>query len=295
MASEQLRSQPPTTGSSPATRSAANGQSTPATRTTRATAPSAVTAVTAAARRKAPVATQPRAQGGLDLGQVVAAAIGIIEEHGVQRLTMRAAGERLGVEAMSLYWYVPSRESLLDAVVESVMGELYADPEVHMITAPVDWQDYLVRLAHGVRRIALAHPQVFPLVASRPTAAPWLRPPLRSLRWVDSLLTTLRTHGFTDPAAVAAYRGFSSFLLGHLLLEVSALGADVGPVASPDPDRAAAGGPVDTATLEGFPALQSLEPLLSQNHSKTEFEESLENLLKRLDLLRSPPRRRPTD
>ena len=43
-----------------------------------------------------------------------------------------------------------------------------------MSTSSHDWQDYLRRLAHGVRRIALAHPQVFPLVATRPPAAPLL-------------------------------------------------------------------------------------------------------------------------
>lgn len=98
------------------------------------------------------------AERPLDLAQVVAAAIGIIEERGARQLTMRAVGEWLGVEAMSLYRYVPSRGTLLDAVVETVMDELYADPDVHMITDPVDWQDYLVRLAHGVRDIALRHP-----------------------------------------------------------------------------------------------------------------------------------------
>jgi AcrR family transcriptional regulator len=236
------------------------------------------------------VRARQSADRSLDLGQVVSAAMWIIEERGARQLTMRAVGERLGVEAMSLYRYVPSRDTLLDAVVETVMDELYTDPDVHMITEPVDWQDYLVRLARGVRDIALRHPQVFPLVASQPTAAPWLRPPLRSLRWVDSLLSTLRTHGFSDAAAVAAYRGFSSFLLGHLLLEVAALGADVGPVASPDLAGASNGGHAEPAVLGGFPALQDLEPLLSQDHSKTEFQESLANLLERLDRLRSPGR-----
>ncbi len=88
----------------------------------------------------------------------------------------------------------------------------------------------LQRLAHGVRRIALAHPQVFPLIASRPPAAPWVRPPLRSLRWMENFLDNLIGCGFDDAAAVAAYRAFSSFLLGHLLLEVSAQGVDTGPV-----------------------------------------------------------------
>lgn len=71
---------------------------------------------------------------------------------------------------MALYHYVSGREELLDGIVKSVVHELYGDPEVHL-SSPA-WQEHLQRLAHGVRRIALAHPQVFPLVATRPPAAP---------------------------------------------------------------------------------------------------------------------------
>lgn len=101
------------------------------------------------------------------------------------------------------------------------------------ILADDDWRDYLDRLAHGVRQMTLTHPRVFPLVATHPTAAPWLRPPIRSLRWVDSFLQALQDHHFPPPAAVLTYKQFSTFLLGHLLLEVAALGLD-------HPDRASA-------------------------------------------------------
>ena len=141
---------------------------------------------------------------------------------------------------------------------------------------PPHWQDYLARLAHGVRRIALIHPEVFPLIATRPPAAPWLRPPLRSLKWMEFFLSTLRSCGFTDEAAVAAYRGFSSFLLGHLLLEVSGLGADTSPVEQVAPDATPA------TDLSEYPLLQELEPMLAQNRSAEEFEKSLESLLDRL-------------
>jgi hypothetical protein len=67
---------------------------------------------------------------------------------------------------------------------------------------------------------------LLPLVASRPVEAPWLRPPLRSLTWVEAFLDGPLSEGFSDQAAVAAYRAFTSFLLGHMLLEVAALGAD---------------------------------------------------------------------
>ena len=116
--------------------------------------------------------------------RVVQAALEFIEEHGLANLTMRKLGDRLGVEAMSLYRHVPGREELLDQVVAHIIAEMDYDDDV--LDAPQDgWQDFLQRLAHGVRRTALAHPVAFPLVASRPLEAPWLRPPLRSVDWVE--------------------------------------------------------------------------------------------------------------
>lgn len=234
-----------------------------------------------------PAAPPGSGRPGLDRRRVLGAAIEFIDEHGLDALTMRRLGAHLGVEGMALYRYVVGREGLLDGVVETVIDELYGDPDVHM-SAAHGWQDYLQRLAHGVRRIALAHPQVFPLVATRPPAAPWVRPPLRSLRWLDSFLEVLTANGFSDEAAVGAYRAYTSFLLGHLLLEVSQQGVKISPLDEPE------GSPEATVDFSDYPHLLRLKPLLSEDESATEFEESLENLLDRLDRLlkESKPRRR---
>jgi AcrR family transcriptional regulator len=210
--------------------------------------------------------------------RILEAAVEFIDAEGLRQLTMRRLGTLLGVEAMALYRYVESRESLLDGIVDHVIDGLYGE-QVTGMDDGAGWQDYLQRLAHGVRRIALLHPEVFPLIATRPSAAPWVRPPLRSLSWMESFLTTLLAHGFTDEGAVAAYRAFSSFLLGHLLLEVSARGVDTGPV-----EESAVGEP-DAADLQGHPTLLRLREPLSEDHSAVEFEESLENLIERLGLL----------
>lgn len=228
-----------------------------------------------------PAAAAGSGRGGLDRRRVLGAAIELIDSHGLDALTMRRLGAHLGVEAMALYRYVPGREQLLDGVVESVIDELYGDPYVHL-SASHGWQDYLQRLGHGVRRIALAHPEVFPLVATRPPEAPWVRPPLRSLRWVESFLDTLIESGFSEEAAVAAYRAYSSFLLGHLLLEVSQKGVKISPEDQPGPmPRAAA-----SADLDEYPTVVRLESLLSLDESAAEFEEGLENLLERLEVVR---------
>jgi AcrR family transcriptional regulator len=223
----------------------------------------------------------------LDQQRIVEAAVRFIDENGLRELTMRRLGAYLGVEAMALYRYLPGREALLDAVVEAVVDELYGDPDVRL-EAHAGWVDYLQRLAHGLRRIALAHPEVFPLVATRPPAAPWVRPPLRSLRWIESLLQVMTAAGFSDENAAAVYRAFSSFLLGHLLLEVSARGVETGPVEEPDVPPA--------RDLSAYPILARLEPHLSQDRATSDFEESLEALLDRVALLlpaRRRPRRRP--
>ena len=214
----------------------------------------------------------------LDRRTILLAAVQLIDENDLRYLTMRRLGAHLGVEGMALYHYIHGREDLLDGIVELVIDDLFGDPDVYIKAD--DWQDYMVRLAHGVRRIALAHPQVFPLVATRPPAAPWVRPPLRSLRWMESFLQTLHQCGFSDSASVTAYRSFSSFLLGHLLLEVSAQGADIGPVEQAEPDDQ------PTTDLSEYPRLKSLEAELSQDNSPAEFEEALETLLDRLEMLK---------
>ena len=107
---------------------------------------------------------------GLDRERILQAALDFIDEQGLAALTMRRLGSSLGVEAMALYRYVPGREDLLDGVVDRVVETLFDDQDGDdiYIGDHAGWQDYLVRLAHGMRRIALAHPAVFPLIASRP-------------------------------------------------------------------------------------------------------------------------------
>ena len=166
------------------------------------------------------------ARAPLSRDRIVWATIEFIDDHGLARLTMRRLGDALDVEAMSLYRYTSDKESLLDAVVAMTVGEI----DAAVFQAPSGgWQIYLMQLAHEVRQMTLRHPTVFPLVVSRPLEAPWLRPPLRRLAWVEALLSALLSEGFTDANAVASYRAFSSFLLGQLLLEASTLGGDAGP------------------------------------------------------------------
>lgn len=168
----------------------------------------------------------PTARGrGLSRDRIVTEAILLIDEQGIGMASMRNLGQRLGVRAMSLYRYVQDRETLFDAVVERIVHELDDDAEVAR-DASDGWRGYLDGLARGVRRYARAHPHAFPLVATRPPAAPWVNPPLRSLRWIEAMLHALQADGLSDEQTLFAYRSFNSFLLGFLLLETSAMTLD---------------------------------------------------------------------
>lgn len=221
-----------------------------------------------------------RSSSQLSRDGILEMAIDFIDRQGLSKLTMRALGAACGVEAMALYRYVHGRGDLLSGVVDHIIDRLYAD-QLAARRQEDGWQDYLMRLAHGVRQIALDHPEVFPLVATQAPEAPWVRPPLRSLRWMESFLDTLISYGFDDAAAVAAYRSYTTFLIGHLLLEVSARGAELHPDEALLDDR----GERSARDLTDYPHLLRLQPMLSQDRSTAEFEEALEAMLDRLELL----------
>ncbi|PVE94624.1 TetR/AcrR family transcriptional regulator C-terminal domain-containing protein [Microbacterium sp. TPD7012] len=218
--------------------------------------------------------------GRLSRELIVTTALGQIDRDGASILSMRSLAQELGVEAMSLYRYVHGREDLLEGVVALLMDDLTTSLDDELTE---HWQGFLQTLAHRVRRIAIDHPRAFPLIATRHPAAPWLRPPLRSVEVVEMFLRTLIEQGFSDRQAVDTYRSFSSFLLGQLLLESAVRGAEISPL-----EETLDEGGADIPEKDGQEQVDDdaqivrLRPLLSEDRSDEEFEASLESLLDRL-------------
>jgi TetR/AcrR family tetracycline transcriptional repressor len=215
--------------------------------------------------------------------RIIGAAIGIADEHGPASLTMRRLGQELDVEAMSLYHHVNGREDLLEGMVAALVEGVRVPTREDL--APTDgWQAFLQHVAHEIRQLALDHPNLFPLVATRPPAAPWLRPPLRSLRLVEEFLNGLIERGLTGDQAVAVYKIFASFLLGHLLLQVAEAGADTAPPEEPlDEGGAAVPNRDQQLSLDDYPTVRSLATGLRTHDADDDFERALESLLDRLD------------
>ena len=247
----------------------------------------------------------------------MAATLSLIDEQGIAAASMRTVARRLGVQAMALYRYVDNREDLFDAVVDHIVNELDDDSDMQYTADHGEWRPYLTDLAWGVRRYARAHPHAFPLVATRPPEAPWINPPLRSLRWIEHMLNNLGTAGFSDDQVLYTYRSFNSFLLGYLLLETSAMviddprpgdgsfqtGDDTGshdPVDPTDPVPASVSptrttrqrqdiARSDTATdligvdLNRYPVIHRLREGLTEDRFEEEFGAGLKLLLDRVE------------
>ncbi len=216
-----------------------------------------------------------RSRPPLSRGVVVREALTLIDDRGPGALTMRALGDRLHVEAMSLYTYVTGREDLLDGIVDHIVAQMQARPDTPP-PAEAGWREHLLGLARTVRRTALQHPRAFPLVATRPPSAPWLRPPLRSLDFVEDLLDQLTGAGFTDDQALYTYRAFSSFLLGTLLLETA-----VAAGAAADADDVTRPAPSDLDESR-YPTLARLREALAEDQAAGEFADGLDDLLDRV-------------
>ena len=209
--------------------------------------------------------------------QIVHTAITLVDAEGAAALSMRRLGAEMGVEAMALYRYVDGREDLLDAMVDHVSGPMEAAAEED-VRSTGGWRAYLWQLGQHIRHVATQHPHIFPLVATRHPAAPWLRPPLRNLDVVEEMLSTLLEGGFDKEQTALIYRTFASFLLGHLLLTAAEH--------SHAQASGAAAEEVPGSTerdLSEFPTVMALEPLLSApSRDREEFDAALEDLLDRI-------------
>jgi TetR/AcrR family tetracycline transcriptional repressor len=83
--------------------------------------------------------------------EVLQAAIELLDEAGLDALTMRLLASRLGVRASALYRHYPSKQALLDAMVAALVGPA--------ASLPLDaaWDDLLRGAASGMREVMLAH------------------------------------------------------------------------------------------------------------------------------------------
>ena len=150
--------------------------------------------------------TPPRARPGLTRDRVVAAGLELADAGGTESVTMRRVGERLGVEAMSLYKHVANKEDLLDGMVDAVFGEID-------VPRDVGWRESMRRRAISVRAAMQRHPWAVTLMESRPT------PGVATMRHHDTVIGVLRGAGFPVALAAHAFSVLDAYVYGFAMQE----------------------------------------------------------------------------
>ncbi|HZU20495.1 MAG TPA: TetR family transcriptional regulator [Gaiellaceae bacterium] len=142
----------------------------------------------------------------LNADRIFAAALELIDEHGVESLSMRRLAACLGVEAASLYEHVAGKEVLLDGVCEALLAEFT------LARRRGDWRARLRQIAFAWAELAETHPRAFRLL---------YRPQRRiaggDLPVMEEIVAALEHGGFSGRRAALALRTYTAFVDGALL------------------------------------------------------------------------------
>lgn len=210
-----------------------------------------------------PSAQKPR----LSRDVVLSTALQLVDTEGLEALSMRRLGQELGRDPMSLYRYAANRAALLDGVTEVVLHEL---PD---FDDDLDWQAQLRRIAHELRLLALRHPNVVPLLVTRPLSTPLGLRPLGTLRPLEKILELLIGAGFDAADALHVYRAYYGFLYGHILNELQEF------VVDPEENEAILRLGLHRLPAKEFPRLRALGPVLADYDGDDELDQGLTILL----------------
>jgi AcrR family transcriptional regulator len=146
-----------------------------------------------------------RARRPLTRERILEAALKLVDEDGLEALTMRRLGERLGFEAMSLYNHVANKDAVLDGIIDLVLAE--TEPP----SPRGDW-------AKAIRKSAIS---VYEALRRHPWACGLLMSPGRiraaRLRYMDLLLGRLREAGFSADTTYHAYHVLDAHIFGFSL------------------------------------------------------------------------------
>jgi AcrR family transcriptional regulator len=228
--------------------------------TTRPTGPAA------GADDAGPSAAAGRNSGQLTRSMILQTALSIVDRDGVDRLSMRRLSDALGRDPVMLYRHVASKAAVLDGVAEIVLAQLSVN------SAYPDWAGQLRTVAHDFRQLALAHPNVVPLLVTRPLATPLGQRPPGMLRPLEDVLALLTSAGFGGDEALHIYRMLFGFLHGHILNELQEL------IERPEETDHVLRLGLHRLAITEFPQLRALAPALASYDGAAELDRFLDLL-----------------
>ncbi|MET8679064.1 TetR/AcrR family transcriptional regulator C-terminal domain-containing protein [Streptomyces sp. NPDC004647] len=139
---------------------------------------------------------------GLDRDKIVAATVRLLDSEGLAKFSMRRLAAELGVTAMSVYWYVDTKDDLLELALDSVTGEIPLPEE----NEAADWRDSLRLLAAAYRNLLVTHPWVSRLMGEYLNVGP------QAMAFATAAQRVVRASGLTPeqlPGAMALVYQFA--------------------------------------------------------------------------------------
>lgn len=140
--------------------------------------------------------------------RIVEVAVTLLDEHGIDGLTMRRLAQRLGVTSTALYWHVKTKDDVLDLALDHVFGELEL-PDVGD-----DWRDDVRALTLRWRSVMLRHPWA-PGLIGRPMLGP------NVLARTEFLQSALVRGGFGGFELAMVTRLLANYVIGAALTEAT--------------------------------------------------------------------------
>lgn len=153
--------------------------------------------------------TEHQKRPTLNRAKVLAAAIALADAIGIEALTIRKLADELGVGAMTIYHHVPSKEEIIDGMVEIVFAEIEKPP------ADLDWKTAIRQRCISARQVLNRHPWAAPLMESRMSPGP------DNLSHHDAVIGSLRNGGLSIHLTAHAYAILDSFVYGFAFEEAT--------------------------------------------------------------------------
>jgi AcrR family transcriptional regulator len=145
----------------------------------------------------------------LSQGDIVSAAIELLDDDGLNAVTLRALANRLGVTAPTLYWHIRGKRHLLDLMAERIFtNSIPASLEEPAPGQP--WWEWLAERSRAMRKALLAHPDGALVAAGN-------RPTPGRLPHIEKMLAALAREGFAPTEALRAVIAIGSYAIGDAL------------------------------------------------------------------------------
>ncbi len=153
-------------------------------------------------------AQPPRRDRGLSRAEIVSAAIAVADAEGPEAISMRRIAREVGAGAMSLYWYVSSKEELLDLMLDAI------EAEIEVPEPSGDWRADLDAFAHRTRAALRRHRWAVEFIGTRPPSGP------NDVRNLERLLSLLDGIGVEDVRLIMGiFMTVATFVIGAVIRE----------------------------------------------------------------------------